>query len=222
MSDASSNLDPIRRDPFRRAYQSLRQDLVTGHVHPGDQIVVVELAKRLGISPTPVREALARLAGERLVEDRRRHGYFVPLLSSFDLTELYDLCELYVGAAVDEARRRGEAAEIGQPRHAENAFGPDSFANVLAALLGLSPSARLVSAGRACLECLSAAGRAEAMLFGGEEAGLGLLGELAAAGAWGEAMRELRRVLRVRRSRAEPVARAMATAFRARNRANIV
>lgn len=62
---------------------------------------IVDLARELGLSQTPVREALAHLAGEGLIEERRGQGYFAPTLDRDRLLELYDLQRLYVTTAIE-------------------------------------------------------------------------------------------------------------------------
>lgn len=66
-------------------------------------MMITELAQDLRLSSTPIREALSRLAGEGLIEDRRGSGYFAWRLDAVDLVELYDLQAAYLAAAV----RRG-------------------------------------------------------------------------------------------------------------------
>ena len=56
----------VSTDAFSRVYMGLRGELARAERAPGGQIRVDETAARFGISPTPVREALARLSGERL------------------------------------------------------------------------------------------------------------------------------------------------------------
>jgi hypothetical protein len=202
-------------------YRSLRQSLAAGTVQPGDQIVVTEVAKRLGVSPTPVREALARLVGERLVEDRRHHGYFVPLPSWFDLLELYELCEMLVCAALRDARGRDAPSEIAAAPLSDGRAVLEPFAAQLTELLSLSRNARLVAAGRLHVECLSAPIRVEAALYSDTNERL-QLAALISAGNWPGALQTVKREFRIRRSHAEPVAFAIAAAHRARNRANIV
>ena len=46
----------------------LRSDILSGALPPGERLVVADLADRYGVSPTPLREALRRLAAEGLVE----------------------------------------------------------------------------------------------------------------------------------------------------------
>jgi DNA-binding GntR family transcriptional regulator len=66
-----SQLLRIDRSLLRdRAYRTLRDAIVTGELPPGSVIRDAELAERVGLSRTPVREALARLADDGLVETK--------------------------------------------------------------------------------------------------------------------------------------------------------
>jgi DNA-binding GntR family transcriptional regulator len=51
-----------------QAYRALREDIIEGRLQPGERITERQLAERLGVSPTPVREALGRLEHEQLIE----------------------------------------------------------------------------------------------------------------------------------------------------------
>ncbi|MGI9409590.1 MAG: GntR family transcriptional regulator, partial [Hyphomicrobiaceae bacterium] len=73
---------------------------------PGFQAVETELAEQLGISRTPVREAVIRLCEEGLVEVKRRRGIRVLPISVEDMREIYDLLTLL---EADCARRLTEA-----------------------------------------------------------------------------------------------------------------
>ena len=92
------------RDPFSAALDALRAELRNGRLVLGEPLTITELAQSLGLSATPVREALSRLAGEGLIEDRRGRGYFAPRYDVSDLVELYGLRRLYL----DEALTAGE------------------------------------------------------------------------------------------------------------------
>ena len=59
------------------AYERIRGLVLSGALAPGTKLGQVELAERFGISRTPVREALRRLAGEGLVEGHPNHGFHV-------------------------------------------------------------------------------------------------------------------------------------------------
>lgn len=88
------------KDPFSAALDALRQELRSGQLVQGEPLTITEIADTLGLSATPVREALSRLAGERLIEDRRGRGYFAPRLDVSDLVELYGLRRLYLAEAL--------------------------------------------------------------------------------------------------------------------------
>ena len=62
-------------------YRTLRQEIATGNLPPGARLHQAELAEKLGTSRTPVREALAHLASDRLVEFQPNRGYFVATMS---------------------------------------------------------------------------------------------------------------------------------------------
>ncbi len=64
-------LRPVPRRLLREtAYEAIRDAIVRGDISPGASVSNVELAERLGLSRAPVRDALARLAGEGLVETK--------------------------------------------------------------------------------------------------------------------------------------------------------
>jgi DNA-binding FadR family transcriptional regulator len=88
------------KDPFSAALDALRDQLRSGRLVSGEPLTITDLAHDLGLSATPVREALSRLAGERLIEDRRGRGYFAPRLDVSDLVELYGLRRLYLVEAL--------------------------------------------------------------------------------------------------------------------------
>ena len=70
--------DPIRVDSVADlAYERIRGLVLSGELEPGARLGQVELAERFGISRTPVREALRRLAGEGLVDPLSNRGFRV-------------------------------------------------------------------------------------------------------------------------------------------------
>ncbi|WP_068879377.1 MULTISPECIES: GntR family transcriptional regulator [unclassified Phenylobacterium] len=99
-----------RLEPFRQALVDLRRRIRDGELGPGARVTAKEVAEGLKLSPTPVREALSRLAGEGLLEERRGDGFFVPELSAADIAVLYRLSEQLLLIAQAEARD-GRAAE---------------------------------------------------------------------------------------------------------------
>ncbi len=79
---------------------ALRQAILDRELKPGDKIRQEEVARRLGVSVIPVREALRVLAGEEQVTYRPRQGYVVAELDVGDLAEVYRLRELLEAEAV--------------------------------------------------------------------------------------------------------------------------
>lgn len=73
---------PRARDPFSTALASLRERATRGVYGSGGAIVIIDEARRLNLSTTPVREALACLCGEGLLERAPRAGYLAPRLDA--------------------------------------------------------------------------------------------------------------------------------------------
>jgi len=76
---------------MEQSYQRLRDDILTCRLAPGSEFSEAELADRLKMSKTPVREALGRLGVEGFVRAIPRRGYQVTPLTIYDMTELFDL-----------------------------------------------------------------------------------------------------------------------------------
>lgn len=74
-----------------RAYSTLREEIVDGLLEPGTVLGEVEQSARLGISRTPLREALARLVGDGLAETSRGRGVVVTAVSLAEAPRLFDL-----------------------------------------------------------------------------------------------------------------------------------
>jgi DNA-binding transcriptional regulator YhcF (GntR family) len=87
------------RMPFDAIYRLVFDAIVGGHYRPGDRIAIKDLAERLRVSTTPLREALSRLAGRGVVEQRRSEGYYLARLDARDLSDLYALHHLCVARA---------------------------------------------------------------------------------------------------------------------------
>lgn len=74
-----------------RARRVIRSGIITGRIEPGRLFPVSYFTARLGVSATPVREALLDLANDGLVEVVRNKGFRVPILAEHDLNEIFDL-----------------------------------------------------------------------------------------------------------------------------------
>lgn len=96
----------------QRAYEHVRSRLAAGDFEPGARLVTRSLAQELGISLNPVREALNRLASERLVEHVPGAGTFVRRLNAQEIRDLYGLREAIECYAVAEAIRHISRVEL--------------------------------------------------------------------------------------------------------------
>jgi DNA-binding GntR family transcriptional regulator len=94
-----------------QAYVALRHLIVTLELPPGSAIKEPELVVQLGIGRTPVREALRRLALERLVEVYPRRGMFV---TTVDVRDLVRLCEVRKVLEPEAARLAADRATRGE------------------------------------------------------------------------------------------------------------
>lgn len=89
-----------RRDPHAEALRIVGHRLDTGDIAPGQSLVITEIAKELGISPTPVREALAWLCGAGRLRRSAHHGYEAFHPSASDLMELFELRRILLHGAL--------------------------------------------------------------------------------------------------------------------------
>jgi DNA-binding GntR family transcriptional regulator len=96
------------RAPSTTATEALRQLIITAQIPPGALLNQSALAKTLGTSRVPVRDALIRLAAQHLVEFREGVALVAPL-STLDLEEIYELRE-----AVEPAATRIALANVGR------------------------------------------------------------------------------------------------------------
>jgi DNA-binding GntR family transcriptional regulator len=78
---------PLRED----VHALLRERIVKGEFRPGNRLQDVQLAAELGVSRTPIREALLRLEREGLVESDPNRGFFVAQLSRKEVLETYPM-----------------------------------------------------------------------------------------------------------------------------------
>ena len=92
--------------------EALRDDIQEGRYAPGDRVTELEVAERLGVSRTPVREALRRLESEGLLVSLPWRGVVVAELDRAQVLELYAMREVLEGTAARFAAQHADAAEI--------------------------------------------------------------------------------------------------------------
>ncbi len=92
-------------------YERLREAIVTGRARPNERLIEAELAERLQVSRTPVRESLQRLAAEGLVVSRRR-GWVVLEHTSTEIREIYEARAALEGYCARLAAERATEAQL--------------------------------------------------------------------------------------------------------------
>lgn len=105
MKSTRTGVTPIFKETqslVDRVTDVVRQSIIDGRLSPGETVSISDLATDLGVSHSPVREALQRLSGQGLVELRPARTAIVAPLSLDDLEDIYRLCKLN---EVDAARR---------------------------------------------------------------------------------------------------------------------
>jgi DNA-binding GntR family transcriptional regulator len=138
---AGADASLARRSTSERVAQLIRERLATGALRPGDRVVEVDIASMLGVSRSPVREALSRLESEGVLVSQPNRGRYVAPLAAERLQQLVDfrlaLEELavrsfarYAGegdflqllAAVRTLRASAKSAELNNAIQADLAF----------------------------------------------------------------------------------------------------
>jgi DNA-binding GntR family transcriptional regulator len=109
---------PIKKSNTQasQAYIELKQRIVSGEFGPEDRLREVELSERLGMSRTPVREALKRLEDEGLLTHQPRKGLMITTLDQQSITQLYSLREILEGGAARFAAKHADDVEIANMR----------------------------------------------------------------------------------------------------------
>jgi DNA-binding GntR family transcriptional regulator len=85
------------------AYDTIKESILNLRVPPGAQLHIEDLADQMGISRTPVREALLRLESDGLVRAVPRVGFFVTEITRRDLEDLFEVRALLEGHAAEKA-----------------------------------------------------------------------------------------------------------------------
>ncbi|MBT4020381.1 MAG: GntR family transcriptional regulator [Alphaproteobacteria bacterium] len=91
------------------AYSKLKAQILQNELAAGYQATEEEIARQLGMSRTPTREALMRLQNEGLVEVRPRHGMRVLPVSVDDMREIYDILTSLESMAAGQIAQKGLA-----------------------------------------------------------------------------------------------------------------
>jgi len=158
-TSAAAVIRPLQRPvPLRQSvYDALIDLIVGGELPPGQHMVEAELARQLGVSRQPIREALHRMEAEGWVDLRPSQGAFVHVPTDQEVDELLDVRELLEAETGGLAARAASPAQVAGLREicvegqaaAENddigraVAANDSFHAAIAAIAGNSVLAEL-------------------------------------------------------------------------------
>ncbi len=105
--------DPHDQHSLRaRVFNHIREDILDGRYKPGDSLVETKLAEELGVSRTPIREAIRQLELEGLVLSIPNKGVIVQGISTQDINDIYAIRKLIEGLAARWAVDRITAQEL--------------------------------------------------------------------------------------------------------------
>ena len=149
-----------------QVYQVVRGMIVSGGMRPGEAVIEAALAARLGVSRTPVREALKRISDEGLIEVFAQSGTFVAPISRKALEEAYVIRTALEAESASRAAGRLAAAAaeafadniaahklaIGRGHFAEAIRLDDTFHHMIAEVKGLHQLWRAVDISKAQMD----------------------------------------------------------------------
>jgi GntR family transcriptional regulator of vanillate catabolism len=105
--------------------EQLRALIMSGAIAPGEELLEIPTAARLGISRTPLRPALAALAQDGLLQRRGARGYVVRKVSVREVLDAYVVRAHLEGIACSMVARQGLSDELRQQLHTTLEFGDD-------------------------------------------------------------------------------------------------
>jgi DNA-binding GntR family transcriptional regulator len=120
---AASDLEPIEQTPLRvQIADRLRRAIVTGKLRPGTVLVETALAEQMNVSRAPIREAIALLENDGLVETVAYKGKRVKPLTVREVEEIWSLRQTYEVMAVRRILEQGvDISPLWEPCHAMQA-----------------------------------------------------------------------------------------------------
>jgi DNA-binding transcriptional ArsR family regulator len=197
----------LNRDQFAVVLATLRRRFREGEWIEGQPLPVGELAEQCGVSATPIREALSRLAGEGLVEDRRGRGYHARRLDGVDLADLYRSQHLLAHIAA----RSGDCLATAPPprvKPAPQEFFDDpvsAWESLFEALMRQANAGFLLAEQRRLADLLAPARRLEPQMLEETVADFAVLTDAACASDWPGLMARLGPFFRRRREAADAI-----------------
>ena len=103
-------------------FESIRGAILSGTIKPGERLMEVQMAEKMGVSRTPIREAIRKLELEGLVNMVPRKGVYVANLSVKDITDVLEIRSALEGLAANLAATRVTAEDIKEIEKAVEEF----------------------------------------------------------------------------------------------------
>ncbi|MFZ3100940.1 MAG: GntR family transcriptional regulator [Desulfitobacteriaceae bacterium] len=111
-------LVPVKLDSYKPlreiVFESMRDAIISGVLKPGERLMEIQLAEEMGVSRTPVREAIRKLELEAFVVMIPRKGAYVAGVSHKDVADVFEIRAALEGLAAGLAAERITADEIEQ------------------------------------------------------------------------------------------------------------
>ncbi|PLC50194.1 GntR family transcriptional regulator [Pollutimonas subterranea] len=108
-----SSLKPVKKENLSvKVYKQIREALINGQYEPGERLIIGELAGEMGVSITPVREAIFRLISEQGLEMQAATAVYVPFLDSERLAEIQQIRFHLEGMGAAEAALKITTKEL--------------------------------------------------------------------------------------------------------------
>lgn len=93
-------------------FDYLRNAILSGELKPGERLMEISLAEQLGVSRTPVREAIRKLELENFVEMIPRKGAYVAQLKAKDILDILEIRSIFDGYAASAAAEKMSEDEV--------------------------------------------------------------------------------------------------------------
>lgn len=123
MSKSESTLNPEEYMPLREVvFMTLRRRILKGELKPGERLMEISLANQLGVSRTPIREAIRKLEHEGLVEMIPRRGAHVAEITRQELNDVLEVRKSLDVLAIRKAVRYIEDRDMKALEEAERTF----------------------------------------------------------------------------------------------------
>lgn len=104
--------EPVAATVVDRVKRSIRDDILAGRFAPGERLRIAELSARFGVSSIPIREALLRLEGDRLVVIESHRGAVIRAIDRKVVSDMYDVRFAVEALTVRNATARARPADV--------------------------------------------------------------------------------------------------------------